>query len=224
MTSTGRIRATAIGFALGSALFALGVPLSGAPQGPVAADWVFFAGSVFFTLAAAGQLITSAADLVPVQQAPGQPEWRARVARPRTLDWGASAIQFLGTLAFNVTTLLAALDAVGAADATSARVWRPDAVGSVLFLVSSAIACVPEIRWRRHSHVRRRSGTIAGLNMLGSLFFGISAIGAFTEPTSGSLLNAVWANAGTFLGALCFLAGALLLIPSGSADQEAGPA
>jgi len=42
------------------------------------------------------------------------------------------------------------------------------------------------------------------------VFFGVSAVGAFVIPDTGSLVNAVWANLGTFLGALCFLVAALL--------------
>ena len=48
------------------------------------------------------------------------------------------------------------------------------------------------------------------------MFFGLSAIGAFTVASSGELLSEWWANAGTVLGALCFLAGAVLLAPRGT--------
>jgi hypothetical protein len=49
--------------------------------------------------------------------------------------------------------------------------------------------------------------------MLGSVFFGLSAIGAYVSPTTGDLLSMRWSNGGTLLGALCFLTGALLLLP-----------
>jgi hypothetical protein len=97
----------------------------------------------------------------------------------------------------------------------------------VLFLVSSAIAMRPEVRRFRHSHVRERSWAIAALNLVGSVFFGLSAVGAFPEPTGSGVADLMWANAGTLLGALCFLVGALLVLPRRhptSGDQAAAGA
>jgi hypothetical protein len=206
------LRPTAIGFALGSLAFALGVPLSlDTSLNPAVAGWVFFVGSVLFTSAATLQFLTSAAELPELELA--AEHRRARLTRPRTTDWTASAIQLVGTLEFNLTTLRAALDASGTGSATAQMVWRPDAIGSVLFLVSSAIALAPEVRRRRHGHARDRSWAIAALNMLGSVFFGLSAIGAYISPSTEDLLSMRWSNGGTLLGALCFLAGALLLLP-----------
>ena len=98
-------------------------------------------------------------------------------------------------------------------------IWRPDAFGSVLFLVSSGLAFAPEVRGRRHRHVRDRAWAIGALNMLGSVFFGASAIGAYTVSATGVLLSARWSNLGTFLGAICFLAGARLLLPRGDTGR-----
>ena len=56
--------------------------------------------------------------------------------------------------------------------------WRPDAYGSVCFLVSSAIAFAEAghrwFSWRPG----KRDWHITALNMWGSVFFGISAVGA----------------------------------------------
>jgi hypothetical protein len=206
------LRPTAIGFASGSLAFALGVPLSlDTALNPAVAGWTFFLGSLLFTSAATLQFLMSAAELPELELAT-QHRW-AMLARPRTTDWTASAIQLVGTLEFNVTTLRAALDAAGTGSATAQLVWRPDAIGSVLFLVSSGIALAPEVRRRRHGHARDRSWAIASLSMLGSVFFGLSAIGAYVSPTTGDLLSVRWSNGGTLLGALCFLTGALLLLP-----------
>lgn len=212
VAATSRVRATAWGFAVGSALFALGVPLSLASGlSPAVAGWTFFAGSVFFTTAALLQLLTSRDALEPVDAGAG-PSWFGAVLRPRTTDWTASALQLIGTLAFNVSTFRAALDSAGS-DVSYQLVWRPNLVGSILFLVSSGMAFAPEVRQRRHDHVRDRSWTIGALNLLGSVFFGLSAAGAYLLPASNELLNARWANGGTLTGAVCFLVGALLLLP-----------
>jgi hypothetical protein len=211
-TPSRRLKATAWGFIIGSTLFALGVPLSLVPGlSPSIAGWTFFAGSVFFTTAALLQFLSSREALGPLE-ASSPRGWLTRVSRPRTTDWTSSAIQFVGTLAFNLSTFRAAVDAAGETGPYS-LIWRPDVVGSILFLVSSWMAFSPEVRWRRHPHARDRSWTIGALNFIGSVFFGLSAIGAYLIPADNTLLNAQWSNGGTLLGALCFLAGAILLVP-----------
>jgi hypothetical protein len=50
------------------------------------------------------------------------------------------------------------------------------------------------------------------INLLGCVAFGVSALGAFITET-GVTVDAVLANAGTFVGALCFLVAALLILP-----------
>ena len=49
--------------------------------------------------------------------------------------------------------------------------------------------------------------------MLGSIAFGFSALAAFVVPATGELLNADVVNSTTFIGAVMFFVGALLLIP-----------
>lgn len=129
------------------------------------------------------------------------------------MDWTASAIQLAGTVLFNVNTFRAATLVDPSATEANRLIWAPDALGSIAFLVSSAIAFAPEVRWRRHRHRRDRSWAIGALNLLGSVFFGMSAIGAIMLTGSDEVLRASWANGGTFLGALCFLVGAVLLFP-----------
>ena len=67
------------------------------------------------------------------------------------------------------------------------------------------------------------------LNLLGSIAFGASAVASYVVPATGSLRNVELSNLGTFLGALCFLVGAVLLLPertdrsAGSAASAGGP-
>jgi hypothetical protein len=62
--------------------------------------------------------------------------------------------------------------------------------------------------------------------MVGSIFFMASALASYVLP-SGELVSTRISVAGTLLGALCFLAGALLMLPawrrsvSGSEGQHA---
>ena len=58
--------------------------------------------------------------------------------------------------------------------------------------------------------------------MIGSIAFGVSAVAGYINPATGQLHNAERSNPGTFIGALCFLAGALLLQPERT--EQASPA
>jgi len=208
---------TALGFLVGSVLFAVGVPLSlDTALSPVVGAATFFVGSLFFTCAGFLQLVTSSEELPSAAPREHAAAWFAALVRARTVDWTASAIQFAGTLWFNVTTLRGLLDASGAGDASAAAVWRPDAFGSVCFLVASALALVATTRRRHLADPDSRTWWSAWLNMLGSIAFGISALGAYVNPDSGQLQNASAAAAGTFIGAVGFLAGALVMRPRGA--------
>ena len=104
------------------------------------------------------------------------------------------------------------------AEAAHQHVWRPDALGSICFLVASALAwfevCHGWTAWRPRSW----SWWITLLNLVGSVAFGVSAIAAYVNPSTGELRNAERSNLGTFVGALCFLVGAVLLLPERTAE------
>ena len=53
---------------------------------------------------------------------------------------------------------------------------------------------------------------ITGVNLAGSVAFGFSAVASYVIPGTTELLSVPVTNLGTFIGALCFLAGAVLLL------------
>ena len=126
----------AVLFAIGSLLFALGsVPGYAAPWGPVGQRHVLHRLAVLHRgcvpdLPGGGR--RRPGRLNPAHR-------RFFVYQPRRIDWWATAVQLLGTLYFNVSTG-AAMVADLSAQAAHQHVWRPDAVGSVCFLVSSVLA------------------------------------------------------------------------------------
>ncbi len=204
----------AVLFMVGSACFAVGSVPGYVSLVGLAADGVtFFVGSIFFTSAAYLQF----AEVVNTEPAPDAGRRRFRLAswEPRRIDWLATSIQLVGTLFFNISTFRAMLASLDAAPA-SLLTWRPDALGSVCFLAASWLAFAEAghhwLSWRP----RNLGWRIGALNLVGSIFFGLSAIGAYVVPSTGELLNAALANGGTFLGAICFLTGAALLIPEAS--------
>ncbi len=104
------------------------------------------------------------------------------------------------------------------------HVWRPDAIGSICFLVASGLAwfevCHGWLAWSPSS----LSWWITALNLFGSIAFGVSAVAAFIVPSTGQLWNVELSNLGTFIGALCFLVGAFLLLPERTAGLESSAA
>ncbi|MET4159041.1 YrhK family protein [Agromyces sp. PvR057] len=206
-----RLRREAWGFAIGSICFFVGaIPVYAAWAGPVGTGVTFVVGSIFFTLAAFIQLSLS-----------GRHVPRRGTNRADRSDWWAAAVQFAGTLLFNLSTA-AALAAAVADPSRLGAGWRPDAYGSAAFLVSSALAVVATRErgtlWDRHA----RSWHGTWLNMLGSIAFAVSAVGAYVVPQTDSLVSAFWANLGTFVGALCFFVAALL--SRRAVDSAADPA
>jgi len=205
----------AVLFAVGSLLFALGAVPGYASA--VGASWdtvTFFTGSLFFT--GAGFLTyREAVDAGP--QPPGAPRRRFFVYQPGRIDWWATAVQLAGTVFFNVSTGVAMVSDLSA-QAAHRHVWRPDAFGSACFLVASALAwcevCHGWGAWRPRS----LSWWITLLNLTGSVAFGVSAVAGYISPSTGQIHNAELTNLGTFIGALCFLAGALLLMPERTED------
>lgn len=200
------IRTTGALFVVGSALFALGVLLSlpgvtaAVYLSPLVSGVTYVVGAVFFTTAAACQLLLARRDL------PASPH-RWLPLRERTSDWLAAAVQLVGTVLFNVDTVDAVLTLHAHPELQDEVVWTPDAVGSIAFLVSSVIALAPEVRARRQHHRLDRTWWIAALNLAGSILFGISAVAAYVLR-DGDLVSLAWTNVGTFLGALCFLVAA----------------
>lgn len=161
-------------FAVGSGFFALAtVPGFSSSVGAGAANALCFVGSWFFTSAAWTQLTRSG------------PEG--------SVEWLSAAVQFVGTVLFNVSTGAAVL---AHAVVTERRlVWAPDASGSLAFLISAVLGVVAVSvgvgRWAPSS----RDWQAGWINVIGCVAFGVTA------------------NLGTFVGAWCFLVAALLILP-----------
>jgi hypothetical protein len=201
-------------FVIGSAWFALAsLPAVASRLDPRAVGVTFVVGAAFFTSAAALQHLQTlrAARAVAPGAPANRPDARRMIAEPRRLDWWVTFVQLIGTVFFNVTTIAALNDTLDTPQQI-ARVWAPDAIGSACFLIASYLAILEVCHgaWcRSGGDIGRR---IARINMLGSIFFGISAVTSFIVPETGEVVDAEATNTTTFLGAACFLAGAVLLM------------
>jgi len=178
-------------FAIGSTLFAIAtMPGLPAVAGAGVANLLCFIGSWFFTTAGWMQLVLS------------KPE--------RRIGWLSAAVQFAGTILFNIST--GASLWAHAVKPERRLVWAPDFLGSVAFLVSGALGVVAVTAVVGVFELKSRDWQAEWINMLGCVAFGVSALGAFVTK-SGVTVDALLANVGTFIGALCFLVAALLILP-----------
>jgi hypothetical protein len=196
-----RERWMALFFALGSTCFLIG-PFPGYAQlvGASADAVTFFVGSILFT--AGGALQTFIAF----------PERHSR--GPRRAAWWAAVVQSAGTLFFNVTTYQALQTSITNPN-YDRLVWRPDAFGSICFLVSGAIAYHASARHGWLPARGRAGWWEPSVNLLGCVFFGISAVAGYLVPSTGSVINLAAANLNTVLGAACFLTCALATLLTG---------
>jgi YrhK-like protein len=209
-------------FALGSLCFTVAA---------LAAQWAsvsrpgigvtFFVGSIFFTCASYLQY----SETVNVEHSVSsvrRARWRPASWEPRRIDWLAASVQLIGTIFFNVSTF-AAMKHGFDTHQTNARVWGPDALGSICFLLSSELAYAEVCHRWVCLKLRTLSWRIVTLNLLGSLAFGAAAIASLIEPASGEPLSAHLANGGTAAGGLCFLVAALALMPEAASEEHAAP-
>ena len=198
-------------FVVGSTCFVLGpLPAYSTAVGAQATAATFFVGSLFFTVASYLAL------LQVIRQ--GDHRWFAW--EPDEIGYWASLIQLVGTVYFNVTTFAALLDVPP--DMVDRVIWRPDAIGSACFLVASALAFAEAgHRWWSW-RPGERDWHITALNLWGSVFFGLSAVGAYVQP-SGDLTNAEWSNGGTFVGAVFFLVASILTMGEGRRVRRRQP-
>lgn len=187
-------------FAIGSSLFAIATaPGFAMVGGAGATNLLCYVGSWFFTSAALLQLVLSRPSM--------DRSWATSSIRA---EWLSAATQFAGTLCFNVSTGAA----LWAHRLPSRRhfVWGPDAAGSVAFLVSGVLGVAAVSLVVGIFQLKSRDWLAAWINMIGSIAFGVSAAGAFI--TKKGITEDAWlANIGTFVGALCFLIAALLVLP-----------
>jgi hypothetical protein len=175
---------------------------------------VFFVGSLFFTSAAALQLLEAingdVADLGPSQTG-HRPTWRWFAWKPRNAGYLASLIQLIGTLLFNLNTGDALLTGLNWVQEDN-LIWVPNMAGSVCFLTASYLGLIEISHGWWSFEPRQVAWWIVIINVAGSVAFQISAFYGFFPPPP----DAGWAwdaNLWTFIGALCFFVASYLMLP-----------
>lgn len=203
-------------FIIGSACFAWAAFASNWPHflpvfmsGNAFIAKVFFIGSVFFSSAAALQLLEAInGDVADI----GQPQvWRWFAWKPHNAGYLSSLIQFAGTLLFNINTFDAMQTGLNWLQ-QDVWIWTPDMIGSICFLLAGYLALIEISHGWWSFQPRQVAWWVVMINLAGSLAFQISAFYALLLP--GPEAGWVWnANLWTLVGALCFFAASYLMLP-----------
>lgn len=201
------------GFAVGSIFFAVASTLALSFElanffgvSGIVINKIFFVGSIPFTTAAYLQLVQSANGFELNKSS----KLKLFGWYPTDTLWLSSALQFAGTLLFNINTFDAMLPNLTVLE-EDLLIWVPNIEGSILFLVSGYLAFkfVSKAWWAFKP--RNVDWWCAWFNLMGCIGFIVSALFSVFLPGVTNPNVQTIALAFTLQGALCFLVGALLM-------------
>src|SRR3954453_210707 len=183
-------------FAVGASCFAVGAVPGYLPLvGPEPDGATFFIGSIFFTSAAFLQYLQSANE-GRSSDALNEVRFRVFTFEPHRPDWWATTVQLVGTVCFNLSTFHA-LSRSLSSPSYNRRVWTPDIVGCICFLVASEVAFA-EVGHALWSWTPRQPvWRIAALNLAGSVAFAVSGVASYVIPSTDTVRNMSLVNVGT---------------------------
>ncbi len=184
-------------------------------------DLVFFSGSIFFTSAGYSQYnqAINAPEVLDSQgRGSGDRKRRYFAWQPDRIGFWSTFPQFLGTLAFNISTAAAFISVQWLG--YDLLVWKPDYVGSILFLLSGVAAVLEYCHrfwcWKKQD----LTWWIVIINFIGCVAFMIAAFMSFVRPDPLFDNLATWATIFTLIGAICFFVGAYLMWPEMAAEER----
>ncbi|NOQ31259.1 MAG: hypothetical protein GQ570_09065 [Helicobacteraceae bacterium] len=202
-------------FMIGSSLFALPTLILTYPHLEVMSDiinTIYFIGSLFFTSAAYLQYLESInSDITNSTHVNMHKDrWLWFRYRPHNLGYLSSLTQLIGTLFFNMNTLEPLLYSLSITQ-SNMLIWTPNMLGSILFLTSSFFAWLEVFHDGHVKAFKTNTWWIIWINILGSIFFQLSALYSFNFASGDNSFFDSIAEWTTFWGALCFFSAALLL-------------
>lgn len=214
-------------FAIGSSFFAVGSILLLAPA--LAKAWslsasdinlIYFLGSIPFTTAAYLQLYQSA-NAPEFQQVSAERRRSFFGWKPKDIGWLSCALQFIGTLLFNLNTFDGMNTSLSWLQQDLA-IWIPDILGSIFFLASGYLAFVETCHAHGAWKPRDLSWWITIINLMGCIGFMVAAIFAIILPGPAHPEMATIAIVFTLQGAICFFLGSVLMLPEIASRDSSG--
>lgn len=181
---------------------------------------VFFMGSIPFTIAAYLQLFQAAnAGEFTLDKKTNKKKIRLFGWMPSNLGWLSCALQFVGTILFNINTFDALIPGLNWVQ-EDIVIWAPNFVGSILFLASGYMAFAET----NHSYWSWKwndiSWWVTFVNLIGCIGFMISALFAFFLPFTPSIDLGAISLVFTLIGAFGFLFGSLLMWPEAVSETQ----
>ena len=139
--------------------------------------------------------------------------------RPHDIGWLSCALQFIGTIFFNINTFDAMIPSLTWFQ-KDLVIWAPNIIGSILFLASGYLAfietCHAHWAWKPKSI----SWWVVFANLLGCVGFMLSALFAIVLPGPPNIEAVTLAVLFTLKGAVGFLIGSLLMLPEAGFSGE----
>jgi hypothetical protein len=195
-------------FVVGSILFIVAVPVAG--RSILASALLFFAGSSLYLIGASADAWNARATAL------NGARWRASIEGQGSETYGwtkylrqrfwASSIQAFGAVLFQVMVIAGLIPGLSPL-LVDVFIWEPDIVGSLCFVISSAVLVSVTHPLAGRGDFRDRIKGASLFNLGGSLCFLASSVGAFVPLSSGEEISPLLVSSGTMVGGLLFLIG-----------------
>ncbi len=195
-------------FVIGSILFIVAVPV--AASSIVASALLFFVGSTLYLIGASADAWNARATAL------NGARWRASVEGQGSDSHGwtkylrhrfwASSIQAFGAVLFQVMVIAGLIPNLSPL-LVDIFIWEPDIVGSLCFVISSAMLVSATHPLAGRGDFRDRIKGASLFNLGGSLCFLASSLGAFVPLSRGEEISPLLVAGGTMIGGLLFLIG-----------------
>jgi hypothetical protein len=210
-------------FVIGSVLFIAAVPI--ADSSLVASALLFFVGSSLYLIGASADAWNARATAL------NGARWRASVESADTSSGGwtgylrhrfwASCIQAFGAVLFQIMVIAGLIQGLDPL-LVDVFIWEPDVVGSLCFVISSAMLVSASHPLAGRGDFRDRIKGASLFNLGGSLCFLASSLGAFVPLSSGEEISPLLVGSGTMVGGLLFLIGSWPGLPERLRSTVAG--
>ena len=195
-------------FVVGSVLFIAAVPI--ANDSILASALLFFVGSTLYLIGASADAWNARATAL------NGARWRASIEGQGSETYGwtkylrhrfwASSIQAFGAVLFQVMVIAGLIPGLSPL-LVDIFIWEPDIVGSLCFVISSAMLVSATHPLAGRGDFRDRIKGASLFNLGGSLCFLASSVGAFVPLSSGEEISPLLVGSGTMVGGLLFLIG-----------------